>query len=163
MRLQIERAGNVTSGEVESSGITVLGGPNIEARTALLTTAYAAEGACRMGLLPDGPAELGPRTGAEHAGAHADPNRCAARAPMGERSCVRLTVSPTEPASSGAAGCLPVDRIGLTRRHAPYDRHAPGVIENLATALEKESGRPPEADRRWGNRVGGRHRRRQQH
>ena len=27
MRLQIERAGNVTSGEVESSGITVLGGP----------------------------------------------------------------------------------------------------------------------------------------
>lgn len=56
-----------------------------------------------------------------------------------------------------------MDRIGLTRRHTPYDRHAPGVIEDLATALEKESGRPPEADRRWGNRVGGRHRWRQHH
>ena len=88
-------------------------------------------------------------------------NRCAARAPIGERGWVRLTISPTEPASSGTAGCLPVDRMGLTRRHTPYDRHAPGVIQDLATALEKESGRPPEADRRWDNRVDGRHRRRQ--
>lgn len=70
MSLQIERAGNVTSGEIESSGITVLGGPNIGARTAPLRMAYAAARSCRMGLLPDGPAELGPRTGAEHANKH---------------------------------------------------------------------------------------------
>lgn len=101
MSLQIERAGNITSGEVESSGITVLGGPNIEGRTALLTMAYAAPRASRMGLLPDGLAELGPRTVADHARAHAELNRCAARAPIGEDGCVRLTVPPTEPASTG--------------------------------------------------------------
>ena len=32
MKIRIENAGNITSAAIESAGITVLGGPNIEGR-----------------------------------------------------------------------------------------------------------------------------------
>ncbi|MDE2904821.1 MAG: hypothetical protein OXQ28_01935 [Acidobacteriota bacterium] len=49
MRIEVDRAGNTTKGAIESAGITVLSGSNIEGRSALLTMAYAASRAAMSG------------------------------------------------------------------------------------------------------------------
>lgn len=140
---------DVTNGDVESGGITVLGGPNIEGRSALLTMAYAAARASRLQLLRNGSATLSPSTGPDHAGTHAELARCARRGLIGENGSVRFTVSATEPASTGTPLLMPVDRVGLTRHNGGFDVRAAGTIQNLWKLLQKSAGSTRERNREW--------------
>ena len=96
MRIRIQDAGNITRANIESAGITLLGGPNTRGRSALLTIAYAAARASRLGLLHEGAGRFSAETNADHARAHAELNRCSPTPLIGDRGFVHVDVADGE-------------------------------------------------------------------
>lgn len=127
MRIRIENAGNITSAAIESAGITVLGGPNIEGRNTLLKAAYAAARAKRLELLEDSVGHFSRETGPDDARAHAELNRCAPNIEIGKGGSVHMAVDSGDDASTGTPVHLGVDRIALTRQKWTYDPRADGT------------------------------------
>ena len=149
MRIRFENAGNITSASIESAGITVLGGRNIEGRNTLLKAAYAAARANELKLLEDGVGRFSRQTGPDHARGHAELNRCAPSITIREGGSVHVTVHSGEDASTGRPVHLGVDRIALTRQKWAYDPRASGTTQDLDRLLRKHPETDPPRRREW--------------